>query len=120
MLKRLFELTQTPNWETGFMLGNVPVWLDEQLDDCTVEMIPRPVTQCFVLRCWRVYLDRPIPVSVPVWPALCGETLVLWTDIKFELTDRNGDPLPGIYYHGRDRRICNKLLASQLIDWTIQ
>lgn len=118
MLTKLFELSDVTHWPGGFMLGDVPVWLSDQQDPNTVEMHPRPASGCFVLRCWRLWQSVITPYSVPVYPALCGEVFVLYCDTRHVLLTKAGEPLPGIYYAGRDRRICNRLTAAQLIDWT--
>lgn len=118
MLSRLFDRTEIMNWGDGFMLGDVPVWLIDTQDPQTVEMHPRPVDSCFVLRCWRLWQGVITPYSVPVYPAFCGEVFVLYCDTRHVLLTKAGQPIPGIYYAGRDRRVCNRLTASQLIDWT--
>lgn len=118
MLEKLLQFADVPHWPGAFTLGNTIVWQTCQNDPHTVEIVPRPMLRCFVLRAWRVYGGMTIAYSTPVEFGLCGEVLVLHTDSKHTITDHTGAPLDGIYYNGRDRRICNRLIAAQMIDWT--
>lgn len=120
MLTQLLKRADVPHYPGFFMLGDVPVFMRDMGSPDTVELIPRPLMNCFVLRCWRVITGtpKPIPFTQVVYPGLCGDTLVLWADTRFTLTDKAGSPLPAIYYKGRDNRICNRMTANMLIDWT--
>jgi hypothetical protein len=118
MLSELFNFVGVTYWPGAFCHGRHTVYLSDQHDPYTVELIPRSALNTFVLRCWRKYCDRRVGCSVQADFGLCGETLVIWVNCQYELIDHTGQPLDGIYYAGRDNRICNRLTAAQMIDWT--
>lgn len=117
MFEKLFESTDTTNGPGWFMLGHSMYWTEKQNDSKTVELISHRAGKCFVLRCWQEWQGDIVPIRIPVWFGMCGETLVLYATTKVKLTDQSGSPLEGLYYVGKDSRICNRLLPQTLINW---
>lgn len=121
MLTKLFEQYNVRPFADGFLLGpSCPCFLTDTDSADLLELIPRPASKRFVLRCWYDYCGRLAPISLSVEFADINGQLYLFVDRKDcpVLVDYKGDALPHIFYHCRDRRIANRLLPSQLIDWS--
>lgn len=121
MLTQLFEKYEVRSFTDGFLLGpSCPCFTIDTDTPNLLELVPRSILKKFVLRCWYEYGGRLVPISVSAEFADVGGRLHIFVDRKKcpILKDYKGDDLPHIFYHSRDNRLANRLLPSQLIDWS--
>lgn len=121
MLSALFNQTETKFDMLGFWLEDTRFYFKgvpgtEQHPYIELD----PVNRQTHLHAWvkgRWNGGEQVGVRVQFDFGVCGHTLVMHVNHGAELVDYNGDPLPCIYYHGRDNRLCNRLTPSLLIKW---
>lgn len=117
MLSKLLDFTDTQHDEKSIKIGNTRYILGDLKTPENQPVISNVQASWFISAWMPSPTRRDIPqeIVLPFQWGICGDILVLYVPWARQLTDLSLTPLDGIYYPGTDNRICNRLLASELI-----